>query len=402
VSLGAGLFVVLLTAVGTNFSLSGRKRYGFFGVLTVFQFAIVILLVGFSMMISRQITYMDSKDLGYSEKNLIVTRIPGRTVRGGLLAEEIKKHAGVVSAYTAQYHPGDVFQSMDLDAGEKRYQFGFRITDESIFETLEIELIHRFAPSTAKLHGWVINESFYQELLLDFSHEDIAASNFTLGSVEPENGRNRFEVAGVMRDFHYNSLHSPIGNFAYVMRDQELHHNRMLMIRFSEGQSEAVLKALNRMMDTHFPGRTIAPFLLEDKLNEQYENSHNLSTVIRLFALLSVVIAISGLYGLSLYLTRRRTREIGMRKIHGASIGQIISLLNLGFLKWIGFAIVIASPVTHWALGNWLNNFAYKTSLPWWILALSAVLVAGIAMFAVSWQTRMAARMNPLETTRYE
>jgi len=402
VSLGAGLFVILITALGTYFSLSGRKRFGFFGVLTVFQFAIVILLVGFSMMISRQITYLDSKDLGYSEENLIITRIPGRNIRGSLLVEEIQKQAGVVSAYTAQYHPGDVFQSMEFVAGDKKCQFGFQIADEGIFETLEINLIHRFASPTGKMRGWVINESFYKELLLDFSPEDVAASNFTLGYVEPDEGRDRFEIAGVMNDFHFNSLHSQIGNFAFVMRDQEIHHNRLLMVRFSKGQSEAAFKALHQMMDTYFPGKTIAPFLLEDKLKEQYESSHNLSSVIRLFALLSAVIAISGLYGLSLYLTRRRTREIGIRKIHGASTSQIIELLNLGFLKWIGYAIVIASPLTFWALRHWMNNFAYRTSLPWWILAFSGVLVATIAMIAVTWQTRLAARSNPVDVLYVE
>lgn len=402
VSLASGLFVFLLTALGSYFSLSGRKSFSFFGWLCVFQFAIVIILVGFSMMINRQITYLDSKDLGYSEENLIVTQIPGRNIRGGLLVEEMQKHAGVVSAYTAQYHPGDVYQSMDLDAGGKKYQFGFRIADEGIFETLDIELIHSFVPPTGKLVGWVINESFYKELLLDFSPEDVAASNFTMGSVNPDDGRSGFELAGVMKDFHYKSLHSQIGNFAYVMRDQDIHHNRNLMVRFSPGQSQAVFQALQDMMNTHFPGTTIAPFLLEDKLKEQYKNSHNLSRIIRLLTLLSVIIAISGIYGLSLYLTRRRTREIGLRKIHGASTAQIIEMLNLGFLKWIGLAFLVATPLTLWFLRNWLDNFAYKASLPWWILALSGLIVASFAMLAVSWQTRLAARMNPLETTRYE
>ncbi len=402
VSLGAGLFVILITALGSYYSLSGRKSFGFFGVLTVFQFAIVILLVGFSMMINRQIAYLDSKDLGYSEENLIITPIPGRTIRGSVLVEEIQKQAGVVSAYTAQYHPGDAFQSMEFAPRDKRYQFGFQIADEGIFETLEIDLIHRFASPAGKLHGWIINESFYKELLLDFSPEDIAASNFTLGYVEPDEGNNRFEIAGVMNDFHFNSLHSQIGNFAFVMRDQEVHHNRLLMVRFSDGQSEATLKALHQMMDTYFPGKTIAPFLLEDTLKEQYASSHKLSSIIRLFALLSAVIAISGLYGLSLYLTRKRTREIGIRKIHGASTSQIIELLNLGFLKWVGLACVLSFPVTLWALRKWLMNFAYKTSLPWWIFVLSGITIALIAMIAVTWQTSVAARSNPVDTLRNE
>lgn len=402
VSLGAGLFVILLTALGTYFSLSGRTRFGFFGVLTVFQFAIVIMLVGFSMMITRQITYMDSKDLGYSEENLLITLIPGRNIRGSLLVEQMQKHAGVVSAYTAQYHPGDVYQSMEFAAGGQTHQFGFQMADEGVFETLEIDLIHRFGSPAGKMAGWVINETFYKKLLQDFSPEDVAASNFTLAHVDPEDGRNRFEIAGVMKDFHFSSLHSQIGNFAYVMRDQELHHNRYLMVRFRKGQMDAVSKALHQMMETQFPGKTIAPFLLEDKLKAQYGNSYNLSRVIRLFALLSVVIAISGLYGLSLYMTRKRTREIGIRKIHGASTSQIIELLNLGFLKWVGMACALAIPVTLWALKKWLMNFAYQSTMPWWIFAVSGSTIVLIAMIAVTWQTSAAARLDPVETFRFE
>jgi len=367
-------------------------------VLTVFQFAIVIILVGFSMMINRQIRFLDHKDLGYTEENVLITRIPSVKPRGSLIVEEIEKQAGVISAYTAQYHPGDIYQSMDFSAGEQKYSFGLRMVDEGIFETLEIDLVQRFGPPTGKMEGWVINESFYKELLLNFSPEVIAAGNFNSGEDDLDDSKGEFKIAGVMKDFHFSSLHNNIGNFAYIIRDQELHYNRWLIVRFAEGQSASINKALGQIMNTHFPEAVSSPFLLEDRLKEQYESSYNLSKVIRLFSLLSVLIAISGLYGLSLYMTRKRTREIGIRKIHGASTSQIVEMLNLGFLKWVGLAFVFAAPITIWALRTWLMNFAYKTSQPWWILALSGILIASIAMMAVTWQTRIAARMNPVKT----
>jgi len=251
---------------------------------------------------------------------------------------------------------------------------------------------------TGKMEGWVINESFYKELLLNFSPEVIAAGNFNSGEDDLDDSKGEFKIAGVMKDFHFSSLHNNIGNFAYIIRDQELHYNRWLIVRFAEGQSASINKALGQIMNTHFPEAVSSPFLLEDRLKEQYESSYNLSKVIRLFSLLSVLIAISGLYGLSLYMTRKRTREIGIRKIHGASTSQIVEMLNLGFLKWVGLAFVFAAPITIWALRTWLMNFAYKTSQPWWILALSGILIASIAMMAVTWQTRIAARMNPVKT----
>ncbi len=402
VGLGAGFLVILFTALGTYLSVPGRKSFNLFGLLTVVQFAIVIILVGFSMMINRQIRFLDHKDLGYSEENIVVTRIPADNPRASLLVEEIQKQAGVISASSAHYHPADVFQSMEFSVGGQTYPFGFRMVDAGVFETLDINLIERFGSPTGKLEGWVINESFYKELLLDFSPEVVATSDFSSGNDDLNDSRGQFEIGGVMEDFHFSSLHNRIGNFAFVIRDQETHYNRWLMIRFSEGQSENALKAIRQMMENHFPGKAFDLFLLEDRLKEQYEASYNLSKVIRLFALLSVLIAISGLYGLSLYMTRIRTREIGIRKIHGASTSQIIEMLNLGFLKWVGMAIVIAFPVTLWALGKWLMNFAYKASLPWWIFALSGIIIAAIAMIAVTWQTSVAARSNPVDTLRNE
>ena len=400
VGLGAGILVVFFTLLGTLLSVPGRKGFSVFAVLSVFQFVIVILLVGFSMMIKRQIRFLDQKDLGYSAENMLVARIPGDVPRGSLLVEEIKRQAGVISASTAHHHPVDIFQSMSFSAEGNEYQFGFRMVDAETVENLEIDLLKKFSSPEGPLEDWIINETFYKHLLQNFSPEEIATSNF--GSDEDDqdlgNSGTPFVVGGVMGDFHFSSLHNGIGNFAFVTRNPETSYNRWLMIRFSEGQLAHVKKITHGMMEKHFPGRPPELFLLEDRLNEQYKASHNLSNVIRIFTILSILIAISGVYGLSLFMTRRRTREIGVRKIHGAQSRQIINMLNLGFLRWVGIAFIIACPLTIWALNKWLINFAFRATLPWWILALSGLLVTGIALAAVSWQSTTAARMNPVDT----
>lgn len=395
-----GIPVIIIATLGMHFP--GRKNFRVFGWLTVIQFAIVIILLGFSLMIGRQISYLDQKDLGYSENNIFVVRIPADKPRGSLLVEEMEKQAGVIGASTVHQHPGDVFMSMDFGVGEKNYPFSLRMVDPGSLEVLDIALLERFSSPEGPLEGWVINETFYRHLLQDFSPDEIAVSNFSSGEddtdPDPDNSGTAFIIAGVMEDFHYSSLHDRIGNFAYAMRDQETTYNRWLMIRFAEGQSAGVLQAIDHMMDTHFHGTTFEYFLLEDKLNEAYSASGNLSKIVRLFSLLAILIALTGLYGLALFITRRRSKEIGLRKIHGAGIRQIIIMLNLGFLKWIGVAFIVACPITLWALQKWLVNFAYQTTLPWWIFVLPGIIVACIAMLAVSWQTSAAARSNPVNT----
>ena len=203
-----------------------------------------------------------------------------------------------------------------------------------------------------------------------------------------------------MEDFHYSSLHNSIGNFAFAMRDPETSYMRWLTVRFVEGQSKSVQKAVEQMMDTHFHGRAYDFFLLEENLNEQYKASGILSQVIRRFTVLAILIAISGLYGLALFITRRRTKEIGIRKVYGAGSRQILVMLNLGFLKWVGIAFILACPLTIWALQKWLINFAYRAPQPWWIFVLPGIIVACIALIAVTWQTSAAARSNPVDSIR--
>jgi len=381
---------------------TGRRTFGVFGMLTIVQFAIVIVLLGFSIFTKRQITYMNNKNLGYMDKNIFVVRIPSSQPRGSLLVEDIKNQPGVVSASTAHHHPGDIFQSMDFSAGDKKYQFGFRMVDPGFFETFDIRLVNKYGSPERRMEGWVINETFYNNLLKDFSVEDIAASNFRVDNDDPDNSSSKFVISGVMEDFHYSSLHNQIGNFAFAMRPSETTYNRWLLVRFMEGHSETVLAAIHNLMDTHFHGRAYDFLLLEDSLNKKYGASRKLSEVISIFALLSILIASFGLYGLSMFITQRRTKEIGIRKVFGAESWQIFYLLNLGFLKWVGIAFIIACPITIWTLKRWLVNFAYKTGMPWWIFVLLGLVVAGIALIAVTWQTGVAARSNPVAVIRHE
>ncbi len=411
----AGIIVIIVAASGMHFSSSlrsvvdllkgempsGKKLFGIFGILTLIQFGIVLFLIGFSLMIGKQLRFLDDKDLGYTTKNIYIIRIPSSQPRGSLLLEEIKKQASVISASTVHHHPGDVFQHMDFAVGQEQYPFEFRMVDQEVFRTLDIEFVRKYGPEGNGMNGsWVINESFYNQLLQDFSEEDIAGSKFDIG--DGDNGKTRFIIAGVMRDFHYSSLHDHIGSFAFVIRDPESLYNRWLMVRFHNGQSEECIAAVNEMMEIHFPGRPHDGILLSDSLSVKYSSSRQLSEIIFAFTLLAVLIAGLGLYGLSLYITQQRTKEIGIRKVFGAGSWQVIFMLNLGFLKWVVVSICVASPITLWVLRRWLMNYAYKASLSIWIFILAGLIVAGIVIITVSWQTAITARRNPVDTIRYE
>jgi putative ABC transport system permease protein len=414
----SGIFVVFVAASGMHFSgslrsvvdllkgekTSGKKLVGILGVLTIVQFGIVVFLIGFSMMIGKQLRFMNDKDLGYTSENIYVMRIPSRNPRGSLLLEEIRKQASVIAASTVHHHPGDVFQHMGFAVGQDQYPFEFRMVDHDVFQTLDIELIRKYLPEGRGMIGsWVINEAFYNRLLQDFSEEDIAGSKFNIMEDHVgDNTRTRFTIAGVMSDFHYSSLHDDIGSFAYVIRDPVSLYNRWLMVRFHDGQSEECIAAVNDMMQFHFPGRSLDGFLLSDNLSGKYSSSRKLSEIILAFTLLAVIIAGLGLHGLSLYITQQRIKEIGIRKVFGAGSWQIISMLNFGFIKWVAVSICIASPLTLWAIRKWLTNFAFKAPPSIWIFILAGIIVAGIAIVSVTWQTASAAGRNPVDSIRHE
>lgn len=404
-----GIPLTLLVAWGMYKSGSGnplvKSKVKVFGLMTIVQFAIVIVLMGFSVFIKRQIAFMENKDLGYNDENTFVVRIPSENPRGNLLVEEIRKESGVISASTAHHHPGDIFQSMEFSAGDKSYPFGFRMADSGIFETLDIRLINKFVAPGGRMEGWVINETFYKHLQQDFSQEDIALSNFSVdndASDQRNDSETSFTIAGVMEDFHYSSLHSQIGNFAFVMRPPETLYNRWMLVHYSEGQSKDVLAAVNDLMEDQYPGRALEFFSLKDNLREKYGAAYKLSNVINAFALLSILVACFGLYGISMFITQGRIKEIGIRKAYGAESWQILTLLNLGFLKWVVIAFVVACPLTVLILKQWQVSFAYKTDMPWWLFGLIFIAVLGVALLAVTMQTRSAARSNPADIMRHE
>jgi putative ABC transport system permease protein len=416
-SLAAGCFVIIVAASGMHLMSArspvvellkgklpaGGKLSGIFGALTVIQFVIVVFLIGFSMMIGRQLRFLDHKDLGYTAENVYIARIPSSEPKGSFLLEEIKRNASVVSASTVHHHPADVFQHMNFAAGQSQYPFEFRMVDQDIFKTLDIELIRNFSPGQQNMDGWVINETFYRILVQDFSEEIVAGSNFNVEEGDAaEDGRTRFKIAGVMKDFHYGSLYDRIGPFAFAIRNPESLYNRWLVVRFRNGQSAACMAAVNEMMERHFPGRQHEGFLLSEMLKNKYASSRQLALIIRVFTLLSILIAGFGLYGLSLYIVQQRTKEIGIRKVFGASQWQVNSMLNLGFLKWVAVSFVVACPFTLWAMKKWLMNFAYKATPSVWIFLLTGITITAIAVASVTWQTAIAAGRNPVDAIRYE
>jgi putative ABC transport system permease protein len=210
---------------------------------------------------------------------------------------------------------------------------------------------------------------------------------------------NAYQIIGVVKDFNYE--HLSVKPKPLIMTYYE-HESNDFFIRFREGSTKEGLQALEKIFKKYNSDKTLDYTFLSDQVTALYQKEKRLSKVYSLFTLIAILISSIGLFTIALYDTQRRVKEIGVRKINGAKVPEILRMLNKDFVKWVAIAFVVASPIAWYAMNVWLENFAYRTTLSWWVFALAGVLALGIALLTVSWQSWRAATRNPVEVLRYE
>jgi putative ABC transport system permease protein len=372
--------------------------------LVIFQFVMVIALMGFALLVNKQMNYIEHKELGYSSENVAVIRIPQVNEKIKLFRAELLKEPGITSTATANHYPGSKFQDMTFTTGENSFPFKFGFIDKYAIKTLNIKpLFYTTGLKDNATDGWIINETFYNKLKAVYSDEQIAAGNFS-DNENPfgENDLTEFKIIGVVNDFHYASLHSEIENFAFFVRGPKSGINRYVLVRFEQNKTKETIAAINKKMEEFYPGQPIVYSFLDAQLNTQYASEQLLLKLINVFSILAIVVACLGLLGLSIFMTEKRTKEIGIRKVNGAKVNEILILLNKDFIRWVVIAFVIATPIAYYFSQEWLQNFAYKTSVSWWVFLTAGLLALFIALITVSWQTFKVARRNPVDSLRYE
>jgi putative ABC transport system permease protein len=216
--------------------------------------------------------------------------------------------------------------------------------------------------------------------------------------IVPGNGI-KGEIIGIIHDFHYRGLNYVQSPLILFYTPEHLNY---LNVKISNNNIVGALKKMKATWDELCPAFAFEYNFLDETYNLQYKSEERFEKLLFSFALLALSIASIGLFGLSIHSTERRTKEIGIRKINGAKVTEVMAMLNKDFLKWVTIAFVIACPIAWYAMHKWLQAFAYRTELSWWIFALAGIIALGIALLTVSWQSRRAATRNPVEALRYE
>jgi putative ABC transport system permease protein len=214
-------------------------------------------------------------------------------------------------------------------------------------------------------------------------------------------GKN-LRISGVVKDFHFDSMKEEIEPLMLILRTYSGDRGNFLFIRYRPGQPDKVIEFIKEAWKDIAPGKELDLRFWDEQLNQRYKVEEKWSKIIGYASLAAIIISSLGLLGLTLLVINRRVKEIGIRRINGARVTEVMIMLNKTFLKWVAISFIIACPVAWYVLHKWLENFAYKEKLIWWIFALAGIIALVIALLTVSWQTWRAAIKNPVEALRYE
>jgi putative ABC transport system permease protein len=234
----------------------------------------------------------------------------------------------------------------------------------------------------------MINEAAYKY----FDFENLDHKRF--------NNFGGFDIIGVVNDFHYSSLHKAIGPVCIMFTSKS--RPTAISIRFAANGVGLGMTYINDEWQKILAGYPLKYQFYDEWFDSMYRSEEYFARTISLFAILAIVISCIGILGLAIFSSERRTKEIGIRKINGARISEVLLMLNKEFIILVTIAYIIAIPIAWYSMHKWLENFAYRTELSWWIFALSGLIAFIIALLTVSWQSWSAASRNPVEALRYE
>ena len=381
------------------------NRISFRSLLVVVQFTLSIMLIICTIAVNSQLKFINNYDLGYNQNSLVYINLDDATkTKHEALSASLKNISGVESLTKADKLPfwggnsswGYDWQGKDP---ENKVLICAMHVDREYFKTLEISMAEgqSFSPSTELTKN--SESEFSNEVILN--QEAIRRMKMTdpIQKYFGRNGGDRARIVGVTKDFHFESLRTGIEPMVMLPLND---NPDVLIMRIRPENFSQTLAAIKENWKTIIPDSNIEIGFFDQRLQEMYNAELRISGLFQYFSFVAIFIACIGLFGLSVFAIERKRKEIGIRKVNGSKVSQILAMLNKDFIKWVLISFVIASPLAWYVMSSWLQNFAYQTELHWWIFALAGILSIAIALLTVSVQSYKAATRNPVEALRYE
>jgi len=377
--------------------------------LVVFQFSISIILIVCTLVVFRQMQYMQSDKLGFQKDHIITLQNTDRLQNNTrAFKAELKKLSGVQAVAGASAMPGrQAFFGMTVRAEGSSEPLTGRglVVDNDFVSTLKLEIVQgrsfseQFASDSLAV---MLNEKAVTELGLTNPIGARLTSPDPFLNQANAPGQTVYTVVGVIKDFHFQSLHQKINPLICINAGKFGNVSPLTGVRIEAGGFGNTLTAIEKVWHRFLPDQPFDYSFLDQDLAALYQAEQTSQRVFGVFSMLAVFIACMGLLGLAAYTTGQRTKEIGVRKVLGASVGQIIVLLSADFVKLVAIAFTLATPLAWYAMHRWIQGFAYRTELNWWIFAIAGFTATFIALLTISYQAIKAAVANPVKSLRTE
>jgi putative ABC transport system permease protein len=371
--------------------------------LVVFQFSLSVILIIATIIALQQLRFMLSQDLGLDKEGVIA--VPLRTTVESrakvTIIKEFEKNSGVLLASSSSSTPGKGLNNNTVlpegVAGDRIQTMNTLIVDYDFINTYKLGMAAGRGFSKdfgGDSSAFILNEAAVRELGWGNPQNAIGKSfNWGLGK--------KGKIIGVVKDFHFNSLQQKLPSLVMHIMPNTGWFN-YISIRIQTKNPQQVIASLQKTWKEILPNHPFEYFFVGEDYNKQYQAEQRLSNLSVLFSMLTIFISCLGLLGLVMVSVAQRVKEIGIRKVLGASVTGIAALLSVEFLKLVGIAILIASPVAWWLSNQWLNNFAYRIHITWWVFVLSAILAVLIAIITMSFQAIRAAVTSPVKSLKSE
>jgi putative ABC transport system permease protein len=382
-----------------GFSRGKSKGVSFRNALVLTQFSVTIVFFVFAFMVRTQLSYVKNRDMGYSREQILTMKVRDRAISQDIqaLKTELMRHSDIVSVSTSFRLPNNIDEHNNAHwtgrDPDHIFQIYYNMADYNFVDLFDIEIVkgRNFSkdfPSDAQ-GAFLVNEAAVRA----------AQWENPIGQEFFRYGDKKGKIVGVMKDFHLHSLHRPIDPL-YIYLDPNFFSYISIKLKpVNLSQTINYIKRIFKKVSPSYP----FDYTFFDKIFEQdYNTEQRLGTIFSSIALLAIVTACLGLLGLASYAAEQRTREIGIRKVLGASVPKIFILLSKDFLKWVLLSNLIAWPVAYLIVNEWLQSFAYRANIALFSFINATIIAVVIALITVSFQTIKAARANPANSLKYE
>ncbi len=365
-------------------------------LVAIIQFSLSIVLIISSITISKQLSFLIDSDMGFDKDNVVLLKLPSAETnlsKVNAFKNELNASSLFANTSISSHILGDVLGSIHFQLNVE----GKTVT--KIVNTMNIDYDYiplmgikikkgrNFNPDfkTDSKQSIIVNEAFIDYCGLDY---DIVGSEI-----------NGVKLIGVLKNTCYNSLHTEAEPLLFLLNDDSKGY---LNIKLNTTKVDEAIDSIEKSWATFFPGEPFEYQFLDQRVEMLYEDDLKKQTIIQLFTLVSFILSLMGFLNLATNISKQKTKEIAIRKVNGATMSEILIMLNRDFIKFVLVAFIIATPIAYYAMSKWLDGFANNIILSWWIFALSGLIAILIALTTASWLTYRAARRNPIESLKCE